>query len=175
MFLQTSRGRGGLLLSEQSSPRGWCGLAKHAATRHGSPSLPASDVVLAAQLLHALILVLLHAGDALVPGADLLGLAGLHHGVRAGGGHELGVPRPLLGSYWSRTKRRAEVCWRRPEGVGRSCCSSTETEGGILLLLLLLLVSSSKERGLVPSACAEETTRSSKSCSSRGRGCKYQY
>ena len=179
MFLPTSRGRGGLLLSKQSGPPRSRGcLTKHAAARHGptrSASLPARDVVLAAELLHALVLVLLHAGDALVPGADLLGLAGLHHGVRAGGGHELGVPRPLLGSYWSRTKRRAEVCWRRPEGVGRSCCSSTETEGGILLLLLLLLVSSSKERGLVPSACTEETTRSSKPCSSRGRGCKYQY
>ena len=173
MSRQTSRGRGGLLLSEQSSPRGWCGLAKHAATRHGSPSLPASNVVLAAQLLHALVLVLLHAGDALVPGTDLLGLAGLHHGVRAGGGHELGVPRPLLGRHHGRPECRAKVC-RRTEGVCSPCRSSTETEGGVLLLLLLLLVSAPEERGLVPPAGTEETPSPSKSCSSGGRGCKYQ-
>ena len=120
MFFPTSRGRRCLLLSEQSSSsRGWrCCLTEHAAPRHGPPrptGLPARDVVLAAELLHALVLVLLHTGDALVPGADLLGLAALHHGVRAGGGHELGVSGPLLGRH-CRPECRAEVgC--RPEGV----------------------------------------------------------
>ena len=163
------------MLSEQSScPRGWRGLTEHAASSHGSPALPAGYVVLAAELLHALILVLLHAGDALVPRADLLRLAGLHHGVRAGGGHELGVPRPLLGRHHGRPERRAKVC-RRTEGVCSPCRSPTETEGGVLLLLLLLLVSAPEERGLVPPAGAEETPSPSKSCSSGGRGCKYQY
>ena len=109
-----------------------------------------------------------------MPGADLLRLAGLHHGVRAGGRHELGVSRPLLSGHHAPPECGAKV-GRRPEGVSGSGGSSTETEGGVLLLLLLLLllVSSPEERGLVPPAGAEEAPSCSKSCCSGSRGCKY--
>ena len=47
------------------------------------------------ELFHALVLVLLHTGDELVPGVDLLPAAGNHHGDCADGRLELGVSRPL--------------------------------------------------------------------------------
>ena len=80
------------------SPRKKPGRNLHQSASYGFP-LPGFDVVLVAELFHALVLVLLHRGDELVPGADLLGLPGDHHGVCADGWQELGVSRPLLSHH----------------------------------------------------------------------------
>ena len=70
--------------------------SRRATSCRAAAALLICDVVLAAQLLQTFVLVLLHAGDALVPGADLALLPLLHHRVSARGGLELGVPRPIL-------------------------------------------------------------------------------
>ena len=72
-----------------------------------------------------------------MPGADLGRLAGLHHGVRAGGGLELGVARPILGHHTGSKRAPAEVGGGAEGGVAGCRGPATEAEGRVLLLLLV--------------------------------------
>jgi len=101
---KTPAGAGGL--AKHSTTSGGSGsrlLTKHAPAPNGTNTLPVSDVVLTPKLLKALIFILLHTGDALVPGVNGALLALLHHRVCAGGRLELGMTRTVLGR-----RRRAE-------------------------------------------------------------------
>ena len=104
--------------------------------RSCSRPLPICRVILEAKLFNRFVLVLLHAGDALVSGVDALLTAGLHHGVGTRGRVELngGADGRLLLAESARcsSERRSGLTSERHSGrseeagTGRLACGRSE-------------------------------------------------
>ena len=107
------------------SPSSRLGCSKHSSCSWGRTctwTFPSDLIILAAQLLQGLVLIFLHAGDALVPCGNLALHSALHHGVAAIERIELDMTsaRLILLAKGRKTSTKTSGSWCC--GTKGTCC-----------------------------------------------------